>query len=475
MRTLIKNEYYKLFHKKSIYIVLFIIFLFVILTNIIYKKTNNSSNNNYDNYSTIYELEEEIKNFNQNKRNTFEFVTLKTDFAEYKFQEKNKIEWQNNFYNEYVRNYVFQYYEKIWIDNDVKTANIIKQKIINLENKLKNNDWAYFVNLKITDLTKNIADLKMSLNLPDQELQKDITFKEINYIKKLYEYRLKNNIAYDNYLSDALINLEYLINGKLIYENSTNKKQKDATKGDYRDFMINEYIVKNNVDINNSTTLRAVIKNFFNEYLFLILVFVIMISGTIISEEFNKGTIKNLLIIPYTRSKIFFAKFITVLTMIPLITFIILIFELTIGGIMFGFSSLTISIVDYNFKVNMIKTMNLGQYFILNFSALLPEIILLTTLAFSLSTIICNAAASITITLCGYIGSGIINLFIQAKKLPILNYFVTPNWDLTYLLFGGKSPYNINVCQSIIICLIYFILMIGISLKVFKRKNIKNI
>ena len=105
----------------------------------------------------------------------------------------------------------------------------------------------------------------------------------------------------------------------------------------------------------------------------------------------------------------------------------------------------------------------------------MPQILLLVTLAFAVSTIVGNTAFAIVITFAGVIGSSIINMFASAYKIKILNYFVTTNWDFNYYLFGGISPYGTSLVHAIIVCIVYFLIMVITSFIVFNKKNIKNI
>ena len=459
MIKLIKNEYYKLLHKKSTYIMMGVILIFVILTNVIYKINNESKFNNYYYDMEIKTLKDDLnKNVSDKKK-----ADLNSRLSEMQYL-KSIDKCYERIYYEFIDEKVDQYYNDLYIKK--VENNKLKEEITNYKDKIKKDDWKFFVKLKIDSLNNVLSNMDKN----------NIVYEQNEYMKELNEYRLENNISYSSgYLNDAIINLEELIGSKIAYEDAKTDKEKDQYKEAYRNFKVNEYILKNKENINNIQSIREVMKNFFIEYFFLILVFTIMIAGASFSEEFSKGTIKNLLTIPYTRGKIYFAKFLTVLSVIPLITIITLLMELIVGGITFGFSSLSIPIVDYNFKINALEVMNVWQYFGLNFIYLLPEIVLLVTFAFALSIVICNTGASIVITMCGYLGSDIINLLVNKESFKFLKYFVTPNWNLTHLIFGGTSPFDVSTTHSLIVCLVYFVLMIIISYIVFKKKNVKNI
>ena len=200
-----------------------------------------------------------------------------------------------------------------------------------------------------------------------------------------------------------------------------------------------------------------------------------MIAGAIVSDEYNKGTIKSLLITPYKRSSILLAKFITVI--ISTLCFIVIAYlmQIFIGGLFLGFGSLSHHVVEYNLATKSLEVMSLFKYVLLYTAATLPQIILLVTLAFAVSTIIGNTALAIMITFAGVIGSQIVNMFATMDKFKFLNYFVTTNWEFNYYLFGGTNPYGPSITHAIIVCLVYFFIMIVTSFIVFKKKNIKNI
>ena len=119
--------------------------------------------------------------------------------------------------------------------------------------------------------------------------------------------------------------------------------------------------------------------------------------------------------------------------------------------------------------------MGLFKYILIKTIAILPEIILLITLAFAVSTIIGNTAFAIVITFAGFIASSIINMFAVYYKIEILKYFVTTNWNFNEYLFGATSQYGTSFTHAVIVCIIYFLIMVITSFIVFKRKNIKNV
>ena len=262
--------------------------------------------------------------------------------------------------------------------------------------------------------------------------------------------------------------------------NNSNEELTYQEKKEYNESLeekeISKYIIENHADVEKIDDLRGILSRFFNEFGLFIIVIVVMIAGTIVSEEFNKGTIKLLLIKPYNRTKILLAKFITVLIMIVFATVVIIGMELIVGGLIYGFDSLSLPVVVYNFETNMIQEINIFSYLGLQIFSILPSIILLATLSFALSTIFTNSPVAIALPLLGYMGVAVINQLAIQYNIGFLKYFVTLNWDFTQYLFGGMPlMQGLTPTFSILICIIYFVIMIIPTFIIFKKKNIKNI
>ena len=239
---------------------------------------------------------------------------------------------------------------------------------------------------------------------------------------------------------------------------------------------ISKYIIENHVNVEKVNDLRGMLSNFFNEFGLFIIVIVVMIAGTIVSEEFNKGTIKLLLVRPYSRNKILLSKFITVLIMIVFTVVMLIGMELIVGGLIFGLNSLNIPVVVYNFSTNMIQEINVFAYLVTQVLMIIPSVVLLATLSFALSTIFTNSPVAIALPLLGYMGAAVINQLAIQYNLGFLRYFVTLNWDFTNYLYGGMPLMEgLTPEFSVVICLLYFLVMMVPTFIIFKKKNIKNI
>ena len=460
MINLIKNEIYKILHKRGTFIVLIITALFITLVSYLigHEQVNYVSTERYYNSDTGSVAE--------NKTN----------------QEMNELskKYNDKTWQYYVMDYVYTIISNY---NYAKEGNYLDENIENEYNTIKktltSDDWKYFVNVNTKSLKNELKDYEENLkSATSDKAKKDIEAEiyRINVAIEMNEYRLKENVKYGNdYINNAIDEVISLASQVKTYETTTNEETKTHLEQSVKSYYKSRYILENKEDINNESNLRYIMTNFYSEYTFLILVFGVMIAGAIVSEEYNKGTIKSLLITPYKRSTILLSKFITVIIFTILFIIISYLMQIIIGGLFLGFGSLSNHVVEYNLATKSLEVMSLSKYVLLYSIANLPQIILLVTLAFAVSTIVGNTAFAIVITFAGVIGSSIINMFASAYKIEILKYFVTTNWDFNYYLFGGTSPYKTSLTHAIIVCIIYFLIMVITSFIVFNKKNIKNI
>lgn len=459
MIKLIKNEIFKILHKRGTYIVLIITALFITLVSYLI-----GHEETYFSTETYFDVD--TGDITQNKINK--------EMNE-KYQKYNKDTWQHYVIDD-TYDIISNYYYAL---DSGEISDEVKKSYQDVNNALANDDWQYFVNKTLASRKEELKTLEESLKYATADKEKKNLESQIFTIKvaiEMLEYRLKENVKYGNdYLNEAIDAITYSASAINTYENTTNKETKSELEDTVKRYYKSRYILENKEDINNASDLRFILTNFYSEYLFLILVFGIMIGGAIVSEEYSKGTIKSLLITPYKRSTILLSKFISVILLTILFIVIAYFMQTVIGGIFLGFGSLSNHVVEYNLATKSLEVMSVFKYILLYTIANLPQILLLVTLAFAVSTIIGNTALAIVITFAGVIGSSIINMFASMYKIKVLNYFVTTNWNFNYYLFGGTNPYGPSITQAIIVCLVYFLIMIITSFIVFNKKNIKNI
>ena len=487
MSSLIKNELIKIFRKKTIYITLIVILLLLIFMNCMFKYANSGSEYNYYLYDQNYinSLRSELEKLNPEKSSDVTtYINLLSEIQLSEMLEQHKdTEWKLAIINERIAPYIterntYQY----GAEKNEEQVEEINQEIDALIAKLDENDWKYFAREDLAKAEQQIEELnaqkeqtedKAILNNIETEL------KNLQMEKEIAETRLNKEIPYgSDYLNRAISTLETANTNLAQFENieELTYEQKLEYNSYLEDQAESRYILETGIDINNTNSLKGILENFYAQFGIFLIVVVVMIAGTIVSEEFNKGTIKLLLVKPYTRNKILLAKAITTLMMIIFVIVVTIVMQILIGGIIFGFDSLSEPVATYNFNTNTIEETNIFVNLGIQTLTQLPMIILLATLAFAISTTFTNSTLAITISLLGYMAGSIINQLAIAYNLQFMKYFVTMNWDLS-IYANGTLPYmeGMNMTMSIIICIVYFLIMVIPTFIIFKKRNIKNI
>lgn len=491
MTNLIKNELYKVFKRKSIYILLSIMLCIITLNTFLTKKysiedpVSTSAEEKYE----LQELKRTIDSYDKNSPGEKEeYYNTLSNIELYELTDKYKEPWKKILIRENLRDIIHSMNNSKYIEKDIEAYNEYKKEYDKFLKELDSNSWKYFVNKEIKITTDEIASLeKEREKAKNKELYNSRIKEEKTKLEKL-KLRLEKDIPYDNnYLNNALEDYKhapqtYKEFKESIIKNTSefNIKEEYQIKRQYIEYMKNnannKYIIDNKVDINSPKTTRNLLINTLSDNFLFIMIIIAAGAGSIVSTEFDKGTIKLLLIRPYSRNKILLSKYIVSMFMIIFAILSAFIMQLIVGGIFFGFSSLNIPVVIYNFVQNKVIHINLFKYIFDNVLAVLPEFILLATLAFAISTITNVSTLGVALPIVGVGAADIINLIAINRNIIPLKYFVTLNWNFTNYLYGGVNSFpTLSIPFSILICAIYFLIMIITAFIVFNKRNIKNI
>lgn len=260
-------------------------------------------------------------------------------------------------------------------------------------------------------------------------------------------------------------------NDKMLLENYEVLNVKDSYEDIIERLNLAEYAIQNNIKYNiiinsenNNITLpkdaRYFLIKVFNNYDILIIFIIIYLSSTIISEEYNSGTIKNLLVKPHKRTTILLAKIITAIFLTIIISIFIISFQYLLGGIIFGFDSYELDAIKYNSLSNNIETMNLMKNIAVTFLQKIPMYLLLSLESMLFGIITNNIALNILISLGLYLVSTMEFLINNITK-----YLFIFNWDINRV---------INIKQSTTISCVSFLIIFILLILIFKKKDITN-
>ncbi len=494
MIKLIQNELIKIFKRKSIYF----LFLISIIAIIIYNNINPDQNEalSFNSSTKDYNIEAMEKALDKIPSDTEEYITQKASIELYKvYNSFEEGSWQryalkeensgmvinnvNTNYNLDINKYlenIIKYELDSKYEISEETYNTSKTKYNEYLQALNSNDWKEFVRLKI----RNLKELK---NASSEELNIEIEY---------YNLRLENDINFWYNIQNQYVQ-EYKSNsyGILAMRNYENESQAFINENINRykaNMSLCKYAIENNIDYDISNNDNLILDNkidarisfirTFEHFEIIIVIIIIYISTTIVTEETNKRTIKSLLTKPHKRSTILLSKIFACIITTIISMLVILIAQYIVGGITFGFDSYKSGYIGYNYTNGQVFTMNLFIYNLLVGISKLPMYVIMILFCIFIGIINNHTSMSMIVTLIIFLISNVV--IVEWSKVESLSlvtrYFITNNWDFSTYLFGGISNISgVTFFSSIIIYIIYMILLLGLSIYKFNKKEINNV
>ena len=479
MINLIKNELFKIIHKPGLYILLAFALSSIVLNCFINSYEDNVSVGIMYYYE---EMEEQLKNYDlSDPAELSYYISDKTIVDAYKL----------------YKDYSYDSPEYYFVDNDI-TINIqcmneamYRDKDENRYNKCKtlydkqvqmlnDFDWKIAINERIEQNNYLINDYSSSKNgdfLNDNELDN-----QINYLKeenKIYEYRLEKNIPLSySYVSSQLD--EYLISYQE-YQTLELDESKYRSRGELehkRDvessYFTTKYMLEKDMLIDDEENYTA--ENFVYIFLSLdifLVIAAVMISGSIVSDEFAKGTIKQLLLKPFTRNDILTSKIIASILAFFGFTVIYSFLNVLVSSIFFqGFSSFLDPIIVYDFTKSAVVEYGVFEFSMLHFISLLPAYFSLMLFSLMIGIVTTNTTGAIV---SGFVLFGCSMLIFDLTLTKEMIFLPFIHWDFTPYLFGGLHWFDYTTFGiSIAIVSMYIILFLVSSYILFNFKDIKN-
>lgn len=489
MLNLIKNELIKLFNKKAIYIMILLIVLFSFLSAYVSKRQ--IKNKDHEHKITLSEIED----FKQTEKADKEYLkSLIQDYVIQDILENNTIKPElKNYYKNNILKNKFNYYS-MKITEEYLTKKVEINKTISY-NELKN----YILSMNKEDI-KNIIknDLQDAKNNHQVEIVKLLSYYEKNNID-FKDSQLVNqyNILYNHKVDSSYLDIqikEVEKNIKNVNKENQNtrtykllndklKNLKTSLKKANLNIKVIEEKIKTKKYSNDKNLLVEIANNSRSITLFFLLIGMIAISSTIVSEEYSKSTIKLLLIRPYSRSKILLAKYITTLISMFILLGVMFVASIALNYVYNG-GNIFNSLIYGNIIVNKVINTTSIMYFIKLTISFIPMILMYTTLAFFISVLTMSSSISNMLSFGVFFLSQIFESLALYFNFYLIKYSFTVVSDYTsyvstndtYNTLGEMiNKFNLTTLEQNITYVIYIVLFLVISFLVFKKRDIKNI
>ena len=486
MSKLIILELRKIFKKKSIYILLFFMGSFCFLNNLLYYLDYDDEGFYVEKESDeleeeIEKLKEELVQYDVHKdSDVSSYLEIQSKLDVLNLQKNyDRDSWQYEIVRDYFYDYFYQRNYCYYVSQDLDLLEELSQQIDEYRNKLKGDDWKFFLGLRIEDDRKKISLLKDKLNgMTDKlEIKKmNDTMNSIHDEIDELEYRIQHDIQMGNHYLNRSFKT-YLENKSIV--NSMKGKELSLEENQvyqdaYSKMKVNEYILSKKENIDKENTAAYQLRTITDDYDLFLVVLIFMVSSGIICEEFGRGTIKLLLIKPYSRGKIVLSKYWASFIVLMLGIIFLIGVQIVIGTLFFGFDSFRLPVIVYHFKSREIISYSVFSYMMIRIIARLPFYVMLMTICFVISVIFTNMILSMMIPMLIYMFES----FVQKMMLhhfSFLKYSIFMNQHFENYLFGRRSITGISFIGSLLIYLIYFIVLFIILIEWFKKKDVKNI
>ena len=196
---------------------------------------------------------------------------------------------------------------------------------------------------------------------------------------------------------------------------------------------------------------------------------ILVIAGDIVASEFTSGTIKMLLTQTETRTRILASKYIAALLFGLATTILLCLFSIVIGAVVFGVQGAAAPTLYVN-PSGHVEQMGVFSYLLMTYGFFLVEMVVTATIAFMLSTIFRSSALAITVAILTFlVGSTLVQAL---SRYAWVKYVLFANTNLTQYVVGGPHIAGMTLGFSIVMLIVYFVAMAGLSWLIFGRRDV---
>ncbi len=204
----------------------------------------------------------------------------------------------------------------------------------------------------------------------------------------------------------------------------------------------------------------------------LVTIFVVIVAAASVAEEFSGGTIKLLLIRPWSRSKILLSKYISVFLYALLLTILMFTSVLFINWLVFGVGNSGVDIAMMPDKTVSEVMAHLLKYYGLKFIGTIMTL----TIAFMLSSMFRSSVLAVGIALFQILIVNNIASLIMFLKQKWVDYVLFVHLDLTKYLSEdglGIRP-GMTLGFSLGVLAVYYVLFMALAWLVFTKRDVAN-
>lgn len=230
---------------------------------------------------------------------------------------------------------------------------------------------------------------------------------------------------------------------------------------------IAKYQLENDIPTPPANPWSALLK--FSGLVEMVMILAIVIAADMVAGEYTAGTMKLLLIRPYSRTKILLSKYFAVSLFALVMLALLVICGYGVNALFYGAGGIHTTdlflnqqgqIVQQNVMIQVIKMYGLSIFPVMGY----------ITLAFAISTVLRNSALAVGISLFIMIAG---NSMIEATaKIEWLKYLPFANSDISLYIFHLPARPEMTLGFSLSVLLVYIFTLALTSWTVFKKRDV---
>jgi ABC-2 type transport system permease protein len=451
---LIKNEYVKILHKVSTWVMLGLIVLTALGLNLVSLVAQNSMQ--YNGYQwTADDVRDQINYLKNDKPDGYEL-----EIERYEFMLENQI----FDYNDWRYQALYDAFYEIAEDSPKP----LTEAVADMKAALAKDDWRAYCNARI-DLSNAMPEL---------------TAKEREEMQWEYRYRLDHDVPFDtdNWKSKLVAETASLRgNVQRMEEDQKSGQAVDAAalEKSQNTLAVNLYRLDNEIAVDTSTSgnITSGNINFWSVFgtsvslIQVVSLLILVVAGSIVSSEFSNGTVKFLLINPVKRWKILTAKYATVLTFSYVLLVVFYLVNALFTMLFQGAGELG---APYLYVVNG-AVHSMSGFWQMAWMYLLGSvnIVVMSTLAFAVSSLLRSSALAIGLSMFAMLaGSGITTFLKAVLKLDWARYLIFANTDLNVIINGTGLFANQTVPFALLVVAVHMLVFLWVAWDGFTRREV---
>lgn len=201
---------------------------------------------------------------------------------------------------------------------------------------------------------------------------------------------------------------------------------------------------------------------------YLITIFTVVVSAESVAGEFSSGTIKLLLIRPWSRSKILLSKYVSLLLFALVQTLLMFASSFVLNLILFGYNSSPTASAALGVLNNSHPFFYMIQVYILDYIGL----IMIVTFSFMLSTIFRSGGLAIGLSMFIYFFGLIASGILSQLSYKWVDYLLFLHLNLRQYLQTDVIVHNMTIGFSLAVLAGYYIVFMGITWLIFNKRDV---